>query len=147
MFTKETEYALRALVYIQWCNTIGKRPGVDEISAETGSPRFFMAKILQRLSKAGLINSQKGKGGGFYFDETNPPLPIKNLVLAIEGDKTFTQCGFGLPHCNHLNPCPMHDKYAPIRQAINDLMTGETIQTLAHKYNELKATNNPQFII
>ena len=80
MFNKETEYALRGLVYIQMQNIKGFRPGIDEISREIEAPRFFTAKILQRLVRMGFVMSLKGKGGGFFFDKEKPELTIKELI-------------------------------------------------------------------
>jgi len=134
MFNKETEYALRGLVYIQMQNNKGKRPGIDEIAREIDAPRFFTAKILQRSVKIGFLNSAKGKGGGFFFDPEKPALPVKNLIIAIQGNGIITGCGFGLKNCNSDNPCPLHYKYAPIRDAIDNLVSTETIQSLAGKF-------------
>ncbi|MBK7175047.1 MAG: Rrf2 family transcriptional regulator [Bacteroidales bacterium] len=75
MFNKETEYALRGLVYIQMQNTDGKRPGIAEISEQIDAPYFYTAKILQRLVRQGFVKSQKGKGGGFY-------LIVNSLILS-----------------------------------------------------------------
>lgn len=133
MFNKETEYALRGLVYIQKQNFRGIRPGIDEIAREIEAPRFYTAKILQRLVKQGFLYSLKGKGGGFYFDPAKPERFLKELVITTEGDKTFTGCGFGLKHCDCENPCPLHDQYAEIRGAIDRLVSTETIQSLARK--------------
>jgi len=135
MFNKETEYALRGLVYIQIQNLGGKKPGVAEIAKGIDAPPFFVAKILQRMARQGFIQSQKGKGGGFYFDKENPDLPIKDLIAATEGGTLLSGCGFGLRHCDVNNPCPLHEKYAPIRDAINTLVSTETIQSLAKKYH------------
>jgi Rrf2 family protein len=131
MFSKETEYALRALVYIQVQNHEGKRPGTDETAREIGSPYFFTAKILQRLVRHGLIKSLKGKGGGFYFDKDKPDLKIKELISITESKRDFACCGFGLGQCNAGNPCPLHDRYVPIRDAFENLVSNETIQSLA----------------
>ena len=133
MFNKETQYALRSLVYIQLQNYKGRRPGTVEISTEIEAPQFFTAKILQRLVKAGFVESVKGKGGGFYFDEEKPDLTLEKLISAIEGSRTFSSCGFGLKHCNEDNPCPLHEKYAPVRKKIRNLVSEESIQSLAKK--------------
>jgi Rrf2 family protein len=133
MFNKETEYAIRGLVYIQVQNSEGHRPGIAEIAEQIDAPHFYTAKILQRLVRQGFIESQKGKGGGFYFDIQKPDLPIKQLIIAIEGDNLFRGCGFGLKQCDDNNPCPLHDKYALIRDALNQLVTEENVQTLAQK--------------
>ena len=136
MFNKETEYALRALVYIQQQNSNGRRPGIVEIAKEIEAPQFYVGKILQRLVRQGFLNSLKGKGGGFFFDSSKPDLPLKDLVIATEGDKAFTGCGFGLKKCNGEKPCPMHHQYAPIRESINTLLSTETIQSFALKYKK-----------
>ena len=133
MFKKETEYALRGLVYIQTQNLKGNRPGIDEISREIEAPRFYTAKILQRLVRQGFLSSLKGKGGGFFFDTEKPELTLKDLILSIEGDRTISGCGFGLKHCDNENPCPLHDQYAEIRDAIEKLVSTETIQSLTNK--------------
>jgi Rrf2 family protein len=133
MFNKETEYALRGLVYINLQNLKGRRPGTSEVSKEIEAPHFFTAKILQRLVRSGFLRSLKGKGGGFFFDPDKPDLPIRNLISAIEGDRSFSGCSFGLKQCDSDNPCPLHEKYAPIRESINKLISEETVQSLAEK--------------
>ena len=136
MFNKETEYALRGLIYIKLQNLKNRRPGTAEVSKEIEAPHFFTAKILQRLVRSGYLESVKGKGGGFYFDPEKPDLPLKNLISATEGDRTFNGCGIGMRNCNEKNPCPLHEKYAPIREAINRLVVNETVQSLAQKVHQ-----------
>ena len=133
MFNKETEYALRGLVYIKLQNLKKRRPGTSEISKEIEAPPFFTAKILQRLVRAGFLLSLKGKGGGFFFDPEKPDLPLIKLISAIEGDRSFSGCGFGLKKCDSYNPCPFHEKYVSIRESINKLISEETVQSLAGK--------------
>ena len=134
VFKKETEYALRALVYIQLQNTKERRPGIAEIASEIETPQSFTAKILQRLVKQGFVESLKGINGGFFFNPAKENLPLKKVIVSIEGDSLFSGCGFGLIHCDENNPCPLHFSYAPIREAINNLVSNETIQSLANKY-------------
>ena len=133
MFKKETEYALRGMVYIQLQNLKDRRPGVAEIAQEIEAPFFYTAKIFQRLVKIGFVRSLKGKGGGFFLDQTKKDLPLKELIIAIEGDELFVGCGFGLKNCDENHPCPLHNRYASIRDEINRLVSTETIQSLAQK--------------
>ena len=133
MFNKETEYALRGLVYIKLQNIKNLRPGTAEVAREIEAPHFYTAKILQRLVRAGFLESLKGKGGGFYFDPSRPELPLSKLISSIEGDSSYSGCGFGLKRCSETNPCPVHEKYAPIRDAINKLVSEETVESLALK--------------
>ena len=133
MFKKETEYALRALVYIWQQNMRGHRPGILETAKEISAPAPFIAKILQRLVKNRLIFSQKGRGGGFYFDEDQSDLLLEDVIMITEGKKIFTSCGFGLGTCNSENPCPIHDQYSNIRNSLETVFKENSIQDLAKK--------------
>lgn len=134
MFNKETEYALRSLVYIQAQNLKGRKPGVEEIAGATEAPRPFTAKILHRLVRSGFLFSSKGKGGGFFLDNSAPSVNLLEVVNAVEGSKIFSGCVFGLQQCNRNNPCPLHDKYKSIRDSIEELLSTETVLSLAEKY-------------
>ncbi len=133
MFNKETEYALRGLVYIKLQNLKARRPGTSEIAKEIEAPPFYTAKILQRLVRAGFLKSMKGKGGGFFFDPAQPDLSLKTLIMATEGNSSYSGCGFGLKQCDANNPCPLHEKYALVRESINSLVSNESVQSLAEK--------------
>lgn len=136
MFKKETEYALRALVYVWQQNELDRRPGIIEIAEEIKAPQPFTAKILQRLVKSGLILSQKGKGGGFFYDSEQKEILLKEVVVLIEGKKIFTSCGFGLGNCSDKNPCPIHEQYVQVRNELEKVFSGNTIQNLASRQNE-----------
>jgi Rrf2 family protein len=142
MFNKETEYALRGLVYIQVQNNKDHKPGIAEIAKEVETPMFYMAKILQRLAKQGLVQSSKGKGGGFYFDKSKPELLLKDVIQFTEGTDIFNSCAFGLKQCSDDHPCPMHERYAEIRESIREMIDQESIQSFAQKIMKGKATIN-----
>jgi Rrf2 family protein len=148
MFKKETEYALRGLVYIQIQNARGYRPGIAEIAKEIETPQFYMGKILQRLAKQGLVQSAKGKGGGFYFDQNKPELILKEVIQFTEGTDFFSSCAFGLKKCSDDNPCPMHERFVHIRESISQMVTQESIQSFANKIlNGHASINGPAEII
>ena len=136
MFNKETEYALRGLVYVQVQQMKGFKPGIIEIAQEIDAPLFYTGKIMQRLVKMGFLMSTKGKGGGFYFDLSKPDLPLKTVIKAIEGPKAYSGCGFGLKSCDDDQHCSLHDQYAPIRASIDKLVSGNTVQSLARDFNK-----------
>ncbi len=134
MFNKETEYALRGLVYVQIQQLKGLKPGIIEIAKEIDAPLFYTGKIMQRLVKMGFLFSTKGKGGGFYFDLTRKDLLLKTVIQAIEGEKAYSGCGFGLKSCSEEQPCSLHEQYAPIRDSINKLVSQNSVQSLARDY-------------
>ena len=142
MLTKPTEYAIRTLVYIAVRNSEGLRPGFKEIAREIDSPEQYTAKILQTLTRSGLIHSLKGRGGGFFFGTPAGSVTLFDVIKITEGEKFFMKCGFGLYTCDSDNPCPLHDSYKPVRQQFYELVQKETIQSLAVKIKERKATLN-----
>ena len=81
MLAKGTEYAIRALVYVQLKNWEQKRPGVGEIAKEIEAPEAYSAKILQTLTRHKLLDSMKGRGGGFFFNNNQSNLTLYRRLL------------------------------------------------------------------
>lgn len=147
MLAKTTNYSIRSLVYIYIRNVHGERPGFKEIAGNIGSPEEFTGKVLQILSRSGLVSSIKGRGGGFFFDNPEKPLALFEVIKVTEGEEFFYKCGFGLNSCDAANPCPMHNEYAKVRDSLYNLMKSMTIQSLASKISKNKAVLNRLEII
>lgn len=133
MWSKTTEYAIRSLVQVAVSNEAGIRPGFREIAESIDAPVQFIAKILQALSKAALIKSVRGRGGGFFFDPERAELKLAEVIRVLEGEKYFSGCVLGLPMCDGEHPCPLHGGFARIRADLVNLADQETIQGLARK--------------
>lgn len=142
MFSKATEYALRATIYIAQKSSEEKKIGIKEIAKTIDSPQSFTAKILQALTKDNrIISSARGPNGGFYITEKAKKLPVRAIMEVMGENDFFKNCVLGLKLCSEVNPCPMHYEYKPIKQQLMDLFEKKTIQILA---NEIK--NGDAFI-
>ncbi|HLQ99885.1 MAG TPA: Rrf2 family transcriptional regulator [Sphingobacterium sp.] len=126
-FSKSCEYALRAVFYISRSTQEGKKVGVKEIAENIQSPEAFLGKILQRLSKEGIIQSAKGPNGGFFVTEENIKRPISDIVLSIDGKALLTGCGLGLKECSEDKPCPLHHYFKDIREQLKEMLDNITI--------------------
>jgi Rrf2 family protein len=142
MLTRSTEYAIRALVYVQLQNWKNLRPGVNEISREIEAPTAFTAKILHTLTSRKILESMKGRGGGFFFPENRSEVSLYQIIIVMEGDKLFTDCGFGLKNCNDTNPCPLHDRYVILRTELLTMAHSESVESLAQKISQGHAVLN-----
>ena len=139
MLAKSTEYAIRALVYVQLQNWNKKRPGVVEIAREIEAPEAYSAKILQTLSRHKLVDSMKGRGGGFFFNSETQETTLYDIIIVMEGDACFKKCGFGLKFCNDIKPCPLHERYVIVRNEFLNIAKTESIQSISKKIRDGKA--------
>lgn len=136
MFSKACEYAIRAVLYIAIKSTNGQRLGLKEIAKEVDSPVPFTAKILQTLSREGIIASTKGPNGGFFLKPRSKPVPLGAIVRAIDGTDTLHMCAIGLKECTDRYPCPIHDQVIAYKDSLRRAMNGKTIQEMAKDLSE-----------
>lgn len=130
MFSKACEYALRALIFIVAKTQDGSRVGIKDIAKEIHSPEHFTAKILQILSRKGIVSSVKGPNGGFYIDPNSRKISLLEVVEAIDGTRLLTACALGVKECSDLKPCPVHEQYSGIRRDLIKMLKYNTIQSL-----------------
>ncbi|MBE9464315.1 RrF2 family transcriptional regulator [Dyadobacter subterraneus] len=127
VFSKTCEYAIRAVIFIAQKSENGDKIGIREIAAGIDSPVHFIAKILQDLSKRGLVQSSKGPNGGFYIDQDSKKKTLADIVRAVDGDNIFIGCGLGLKNCSETKPCPLHNEFKIIRSKIQTTLDSATI--------------------
>lgn len=130
MFSKACEYAIRATLYISIKSIDGSRLGIKEIAKEIDSPEPFTAKILQTLSREGIISSIKGPNGGFYLEPNAKPIPLNVIVKAFDGEDVLHTCTLGLRECSDKLPCPIHHEVKKYKDQVRKTMKEKTVQDL-----------------
>lgn len=143
MFSKSCKYAIRAVLFLAVHSKEERKFGVKEVSEAIDVPGPFLAKLLQQLSKQGLIASTKGPNGGFYLNDQNKETPLKQIIDAIDGPEVFHACILGLPVCSSANPCPLHAKALVYRDGLLDLVETQSIADLAKKIQKMKLSLGP----
>jgi len=132
MFSKACEYGIKSIIYIATQSMQDKRVKIGDIAENVGSPEAFTAKILGALVKHHIVQSLTGPYGGFQIDKSKiETVKVSEIVFAIDGDSIYNGCGLGLSECNHLQPCPMHDKFVKIRADLKKVLETTTIYELA----------------
>lgn len=134
LLSKTAEYGMRAVLYIA-LNQSGnkkdkKRISTKDIAKDLKVPYHFLAKVIQKLVKAGIIHSKRGKNGGFFLKKSPEKVKLIDVVLALEGKELFTDCVLGLPNCSDKNPCPVHDYWKVIREEIRQMLSNKTVKEL-----------------
>lgn len=132
MFSKACEYGIRASIFIATKSSEGIRVGIKDVAKEIDSPEPFTGKIMQILTKSGIIESAKGVGGGFEIsNEAIKSIKLIQIVDAIDGDAIYKGCGIGLKECSETHPCPVHNQFKKIRELLLTMLTNTTLEELA----------------
>lgn len=119
LFRHASELAIRATVFLAQ-QTPGKLSPVREIAARAGVSQAYLAKILQKLSSAGLVRSFRGPGKGMELGRTASTITLASLILVMEGSKEADECVLGLGTCSEATTCVLHDQWIPIHTKIRN---------------------------
>jgi Rrf2 family nitric oxide-sensitive transcriptional repressor len=105
MLSQTAEYALRAVVFL--ADHAGESRTTEYIAEGTHVPVGYLAKIMQGLSKAGLVTGQRGLYGGFTLARPAKDLTVYDVVQATDPIDRITSCPLGLED-HGSNLCPLH---------------------------------------
>jgi Rrf2 family protein len=127
--TRSGEYGLRGLLYL------AKQPSekvalVSEISREQNIPETFLAKIFQRLSKAGLLRSIRGANGGFSLGKPANEITMREIIEAIEGPIALNRCLLREGECEEQKVCPLLPIWEEVQQRFLEILDRTTMEDL-----------------
>jgi Rrf2 family protein len=129
MITKTAMHAVRAVVALARLPE-GGYAGAAKIAQEIGAPRNYLGKLLQTLAHEGLVQSQKGLGGGFCLARPPQRITLFDVVEPIESVSRWSGCVIGRPVCSEEEPCAIHDRWKKVRTAYLNLLKQTTIADL-----------------
>jgi Rrf2 family protein len=123
--SSEGRYALRALIYLAWAD---EKVTADRISTDAYVPRRLLARILAKLSHAGLVESEQGRGGGSRLARPAGKITLREAVEAIEGPFGVIRCIMEDRACGEGAPCALHEAWEEGQQAILEYLGTQTIE-------------------
>lgn len=82
--TKQSEYGLAAILYLA-TQPRGKLSLREEIARRCGIPGNFLARILSRLRRRGILGSRRGAHGGYFLNVEPQRLSLADVLEALEG--------------------------------------------------------------
>jgi len=138
MFTKACEYAIRAVLIVAIKGKEDSKLSIQQIAKEIDSPLAFTAKIMQTLTREGLVASVKGPNGGFYLDPKAKPVSLSQIVQAMDDESVLNTCALGLKECSDEQPCPIHHQVKAYKNKLKKVMEEKTVQLLAKELEEGK---------
>lgn len=136
MISQTAEYALRATVFLAGQELMPRT--TLEIAAATQVPAGYLAKVMQNLSRAGVVKSQRGLGGGFILNDAADKLTVLAVINAVDPIKRYPECPLGIPsHGRRL--CPLHHRLDEAAAMVEEAFSESTIAEMLPKPEALKA--------
>ncbi|MEY2595577.1 MAG: hypothetical protein RL634_409 [Bacteroidota bacterium] len=136
MLNKKTQYAFQALMYLAEHKDDGPLL-IAEIAKKKKIPLKFLENILLELRKAGILESKKGKGGGYFIKQTALNTPLSDIIRKIEGPIAMLPCAslYFYERCKNCDEkhCGLHDTMVQVRDATLKVLENNTITDLVKK--------------
>jgi Rrf2 family protein len=133
MLSKRSQYALKALSYL----TEKRRQGpvlISEIAKKKKIPLKFLENILLELKSIGVLESKKGKGGGYFLKKDPARVRVADIIRKVNGPIAMLPCVSlyfyqRCKNCDEKN-CALHDMMIEVRDATLDILEKRTLVDL-----------------
>lgn len=118
--TRETDYAIRCVHFLS-----PRKDGplvVDRIAEEMCIPKTFLAKILQKLAKAGIVKSFRGAKGGCQLNRKPADITLLDVIEAIQGPVAMNACALDSKACGLSSKCSVHPVWIEVRKEVENIL-------------------------
>lgn len=133
MLSKKSQYAFKALAYLT--EKFNQGPVlISDIAIKKKVPLKFLENILLELKKAGILESKKGKGGGYYLKKDPAQVKVATVVRIVNGPIAMLPCVSlyfyrRCDNCDEKN-CGLHDIMIKVRDATLNILETKTLADL-----------------
>ena len=142
MISKKTKYALNALVYL--ARNYNEGPVlIGQIAKEQHIPQKFLEAILLDLKNAGILNSKKGRGGGYYLIKSPDDVNIADVLRLFDGaiallpcvtHKYYERC----EECRDESTCGIRDVFQEVRNETVNILKRSTLSQIMAREEQLR---------
>ncbi|HTX33455.1 MAG TPA: Rrf2 family transcriptional regulator [Bryobacteraceae bacterium] len=130
--TRAADYAVRVMVHLAGLPP-GARTSRNDLAAAADCPEQFLSKVLQSLTRAGLVESHRGNTGGFELPDRHREASLLEVIEAIEGPVRLNVCLTPGCTCSRQAWCPTHAPWAEAQAAMTEVLRHATIGAMARR--------------
>jgi len=135
--TRAADYGVRVMIHLA-ASPADLRIFLPELAAATDAPVSFLSKVLQALSRAGLISSRRGQSGGFQISQSGREASMRDVIEAVDGSVCLNLCLASRRSCHRKPQCPAHPVWAQAQMAMLEVLSGAMIADLAAQAQRTK---------
>lgn len=133
MLSMKSQYAFKALTYLS--EKFNEGPVlISEIAKKKKIPLKFLENILLELKKADILDSKKGKGGGYFLKKSPDKIKVATVIRLINGPIAMLPCVslYFYERCKNCNEkhCGLHDMMIEVRDATLNIVENRTLKDL-----------------
>lgn len=139
LYRRSAQVAVQAAIFLA-LEPEGSSRRVRELAAAIGVPATYLTKVLQGLTRAGLLRAVRGPGGGVQLARSARDMNLWDVLSAMEPVGEFQRCLLGLGRCSDASPCAIHGNWAPIRNRILEMLQSQSLWEFASKAASKGAT-------
>lgn len=143
MLSKKCKYAIHALVFL--AERYGEGPvQIGEIAVNQSIPKKFLEAILLELKNARILNSKKGKGGGYYLLRKPEEINLTEVIRLMNGAIALLPCVSvnyyeACDECIDEKHCTIRSTFLTVRDETLKILTQNTLATLVKKQKKARA--------
>lgn len=142
--TRAADYAIRVMIHLA-AFAPGTRASRADLAAASECPEQFLSKVLQSLTRAGLVISHRGNTGGFELSPAHRTATILEIVEAVEGPIRLNICLGTDDECSRHPWCSAYHVWSEAQDALSGVLRKATIEELAREETRNRPVRNTQF--
>lgn len=127
--TRGADYAVRIMMYLSSLPE-GERVLLPTLAEAASAPPSFLSKVLQALTRAGLVSSRRGQLGGFEILQRGRAASVLEVVEAIDGPIRLNVCLMQGGECSRKQWCPSHPVWQRAQEAMAEVLRSAKISEL-----------------
>lgn len=142
MLSKKSKYALRALLALAQKRKEGPVL-IADLAREEKIPKKFLELILLELKNKGILQSKKGKGGGYFLDKKPDEVHLGEVIRALDGSLAPLSCVSQMAHrkcdeCENEFTCGLRSVMQEVRDSTAKILDGTTLTDLIRRTETLE---------
>jgi Rrf2 family protein len=119
--TKKADYGLIALKHLA-SNAPGGAASAKDMADHYGMPLPMLAKILQKLTRAGVLRSLPGTNGGYMLARSAADISALEVIRTIDGPIILASCFTAHGQCDQSNRCTVREPLRKVHEGIEHLL-------------------------
>ena len=114
------------------------------IAERANIPEAYLEQLISQLRRSGLVKSVRGAQGGYLLARSPDEITVGQVLRSLEGDLDLVECLAGEDACHRATACPTRVVWKKLRDGLNEIVDGITLQDMLDDYQRMSAEGRIQ---